>query len=202
MEKVIRWVLIALIGASIAWGVTQCSIKVREHKRADLSEVKYSNCINSPVKVDTLTDTLYLPSKVIIKPVPVVQKVYDTIMVPLKESWYDTTYKRNGLRFRWRAYALGSIEEITFSDFVIPYRTIRETRTVDTCFSHIEVRHVPKNHLGFDIDLSGNNFKQFPNFSLGMFWTIKDKWGINFGGEFNAYHNEFYVKGGIKIFLR
>jgi len=201
MEKVIRWGLLIVIGGLVFLCIDQGCRKGRYKKDLSLYKAKYSNCINAPVKVDTLIDTVFLKGKTVIKPVAKIVNIYDTIFIKKKESWYDSTYRNDGLRFRWKAHTIGILEEIEFSDFVIPYRTIRERVTVDTCFDKKPV-YTPKNHLGMDINLAGNRLDKMPNIDASVWWTIKDKWGVNIGGEYNTYHNELYMKAGVKLFFK
>ncbi len=201
MEKVIRWGLLVIIGGLVFLCIDQGCRKSQLKKEVATYKAKYENCLYSPVKVDTIIDTLLLTGKTIVKPVPKIVTIWDTVWIQKQETWYDTTYKNDGLRFRWKAHTIGTLESVEFSDFVIPYRTIRERVTVDTCFDKKPL-YTPKNHLGMDINLSGNRLDRMPNIDASVWWTIKDKWGVNVGGQYNTYHNELYLKAGIKLFFK
>lgn len=191
-----------VVGGLIILCIDQGCRKSRFKKEVATYKAKYANCINAPIKVDTLIDTVYIKGKTLIKPVPKIVKIWDTIWIQKEEKWYDTTYKNDGLRFRWKAHTTGTLESVEFSNFVIPYRIIQKTITVDTCFDKPPLMwDIPSNHWGMDVDLYGNRVNKLPNITATVWWTFKDKWGIEAGGDYNTYHNEWYLRTGVRLFF-
>lgn len=201
MNKLLNIGLYIVIGALVSALGSQVWMKIKYKRDARDNLAKYHNCINAPIIIDTINDTIYIRGETIIKPIPIKEIIRDTVWVKEKRSWYDSTYTGDGLRFRWRAYTLGSLEELMFSDFVIPRQIIRERSVVDTCFD-VPPMYRPKNHLGMDFNLSANRFNKLPNVDASVWFTFKDKWGVSAGGAYNTYHNEFYGKVGVKLFFK
>ncbi len=141
---------------------------------------------NAPVHIDTIHDTVHEPGQFIIKPIPVKTIIHDTILVPYRECWYDSTFSQTGIRFRWKAK--GDIQSIIFSDFTWPKDLITITRQVDTCIT----KPIPKQPLfriGPYVGVSLNSFQRFPGLEAGAQLVIKDQLTISAGG---CYFNGFY----------
>jgi len=194
--------------------ITQCSKKVSYKRAYELAEKKYQSCINAPVRIDTVHDTIVIREGKPYKPVPAnkpveygkVEEVKDisksVVSTEECENWYDDVYSQERARIHWRAYVKGcQIEEIEFKEIVCPKEIITKTFTVDTCITKAPA-YKPKNHLGMSFGFSGNTIDKFPNIEADLWWSIKDKWGIYGGGEYNMYHKEAYLKAGVKIFFK
>lgn len=159
-------------------------------------------CWRSPVKIDTIHDTIHLPGGIVIRPIPIKVIIHDTVFVKLVESWYDSTYIGLGWRFRWRAYTLGTIEDISFSDFVIPKEIITYTKTVDTCLmKNPEIRS--KSHLWayFKPGVVVSPFKVV-NATVGLQYTRKDKWGVGVSGGYDWDKGSFVAEGMFLINIK
>jgi len=155
--------------------------KILRQKEALISAYK-----NAPVKTDTIHDTIHKPGQFIIKPIPVKTVIHDTILVPSRESWYDSVFIQPGIRFRWQAK--GDLQFITFSEFTWPKDIITITRQVDTCIT----KPIPKQPLfriGPYVGLSLNSFGTFPGFEAGAQLVIKDQLTVSAGG---LYLNGIY----------
>ncbi len=141
---------------------------------------------NAPVRIDTIHDTIREPGQFIIKPIPVKTIIHDTILVPHRESWFDSIFTQPGIRFRWQAW--GDLQTITFSEFTWPKDLITITRQVDTCIT----KPIPKQPLfriGPYVGISLNSFQTFPGLEAGAQLIIKDQLTISAGG---LYLNGFY----------
>jgi len=143
---------------------------------------------NDPVKIDTIHDTIHQPGQIVIKPIPFKTVIHDTILVPYRESWYDSTFSQPGIRFRWQAK--GDLQFITFSDFIIPREVITITRQVDTCIT----KPISKQllfRIGPYVGMSLNSFSKFPGFEAGAQLVIKDQLTISAGGLYlNGFHGQ------------
>jgi hypothetical protein len=176
----LQFTIIILIASGCL--VQFCQVR-KQRKRADDFEKLYLSCRDAPVTIDTVNDTIYIhgQSTVITKPVPVKIIVHDTVWVQKQEAWYDSTYSGEGWRFRWRAYCLGELQEIGFSDFVIPRQSIYITKTVDTCLLKLPEK-IDRSHLWLygspSACLSPIGINSL---TAGMVYTRKDKWGIGGG---------------------
>jgi hypothetical protein len=138
---------------------------------------------NAPVRIDTVHDTIHLPGKIIIKPVPnkdsIIQSLNHSITQSLPVCWYDSVFNHSGIRFRWTAK--GQLNYITFSDFVWPKEIITITRQVDTCIT----KPVPKQpvfRIGPYVGLILNSFTKFPGLEAGAQLIIKDQLTVSVGG--------------------
>ena len=141
----------------------------------------------APARIDTVHDTIHLPGHVFIKPVPFKVVIHDSILVPYRESWYDSVFNQRGIRFRWTAK--GQLNYITFSDFVWPKEIITITRQVDTCFA----KPFPKQpffRIGPYVGLSLNSFTKFPGIEAGAKLVIKDQITVSAGV---LYLDEIYA---------
>jgi len=138
---------------------------------------------NAPTKIDTVHDTIHLPGKIIIKPIPIKDSITDSLNHPITQSlpvcWYDSVFSQRGIRFRWTAK--GQLNYITFSDFVWPKEIITITRQVDTCIAKPFPKQ-PVFRFGPYVGLSLNSFTRFPGLELGAQVVIKDQLTVSAGG--------------------
>ena len=141
---------------------------------------------NAPVRKDTIHDTIREPGQFIIKPIPVKTIIHDTILVPHRESWYDSIFNQTGIRFRWQAR--GDLQSITFSDFTWPKDLITITRQVDTCITK-PIPKQPLSRIGPYVGISLNSFQRFPGLEVGAQLVIKDQFTLSVGG---LYLNGLY----------
>ena len=137
---------------------------------------------NAPTKIDTVHDTIHLPVKIIIKPIPIKNSITDSLNHPITQSlnvqWYDSVFNQSGISFRWTAK--GQLNYITFSDFVWPKEIITITRQIDTCIA----KPFPKQpffRIGPYVGLSLNSFTKFPGIEAGAKLVIKDQITISAG---------------------
>jgi hypothetical protein len=138
---------------------------------------------NAPVRIDTVHDTIHLPGKIIIKPVPnkdsIIQSLNHSITQSLPVCWYDSVFNQRGVRFRWAAQ--GQLNYITFSDFAWPEEIITITRQVDTCIAK-PLQKQPTFRYGAYVGLSLNSITRFPGLELGAQVGIKDQLTVSAGG--------------------
>jgi len=195
-------VLLIVIGGLIFLFADQGCKKLKYKRQVVEYQEKYENCINTPVQIDTINDTIWIRGSTIIKPIPIKVIIYDTIYVQKKESWYDSVYIGNGWRFRWGAHTFGELDEIYFSDFVIPRQIIRETRTVDTCFAK-EPQYKAKSHLWLYLkpQIAFSPFT-ISNVTAGLQYTRKGKWGIGIGGGYDWIMESPTIEGTLLINIK
>jgi hypothetical protein len=136
----------------------------------------------APLKIDTVHDTIHLPSKIIIKPIPIkdsiTQSFNNSIIQSFPVSCYDSVFNHHGIRFRWSAK--GQLNYITFSDFVWPKEIITITCQVDTCIAK-PLQKQPTFRWGAYVGLSLNSFTRFPGLELGAQVVIKDQITVSAG---------------------
>jgi hypothetical protein len=170
----------------LIWQIDGC----KDHKQIASVTLERDACRNAPSKSDTVHDTIYIQGGTMIKPVPYKVYIHDTVLVAMKESWYDSTYKGEGWRFRYRLKTIGELDHIIFSDFVAPKEIITITRKVDTCIAK-PLPHNPLLRAGPYVGISLNNFKNFPGLEVGGQLTIKDQFTISAGYLYldNSYLN-------------
>jgi len=180
-NKILTYILLFLVLCLLGLGIWGYFKYQKQAKALREVTAERDYCWTAPVKIDTIHDSIVISGGVIIKPIPIKIIVYDTVFVKLRESWYDSTYSGAGWRFRWRAFALGSLEEIGFSDFVIPKEIITYTKTVDTCLFKEPVKQ-SLSHLWLYIrpGMIVSPF-QVSNVTTGLQYTRKNKWGIGAG---------------------
>ena len=140
---------------------------------------------NAPARIDTVHDTIHLPGKVIIKPIPIkdsiTQSLNNSITHSFPVSWYDSIFTHSGIRFRWQAK--GDLQFISFSDFVWPKEIITITLHVDTCITKPFPKQ-PTFRIGPYVGLSLNSFTKFPGFEAGAQLIIKDQLTVSAGGVY------------------
>ena len=154
---------------------------------------------NAPTKIDTVHDTIHLPGKIIIKPIPIkdsiiqslTQSFNHSIIQSFPVSCYDSIFTHSGIRFRWQAK--GDLQFISFSDFVWPKEIITITRQVDTCIAKPFPKQ-PVFRIGPYVGLSLNSFTKFPGIEAGAQLIIKDQLTVSTGG---LYLNGIY--GNVRL---
>ncbi|MFZ4564709.1 MAG: hypothetical protein ACOYNU_15125 [Bacteroidales bacterium] len=138
---------------------------------------------NAPVRIDTVHDTIHLPGKVIIKPIPIKDSITQSLNHSITQLfpifWYDSIFTHSGIRFRWQAK--GDLQFISFSDFVWPKEIITITRQVDTCITKPFPKQ-PTFRIGPYVGLSLNSFTKFPGIEAGAQVVIKDQLTVSAGG--------------------
>jgi len=183
--KLLNYGLFIVIGGLLFLFADQGCRKERYKRQASEFQARYDSCLNSPIQIDTIHDTIHLPGGIRIKPVPIREIVYETIYVQKREAWYDSTYKSDGWRFRWKAYTLGSLEEISFSDFVIPREIITITKTVDTCLFKLP-KYMPMSHFWvYARPQMIIKPTEFVSATVGVLYTHRDRWGLGMGVGFD-----------------
>jgi hypothetical protein len=157
------------------WGVQGCTNKKVVQSLNDSLKA----CQNAPVRSDTAHDTIYIKGETVTKPVPVKVVVHDTIIKRINEAWYDSTFSDNGIRFRWKSKIWGSMDYISFSDFVIPKETITITKTVvkDTC---VKIKQ-PLFRWGPYVGMPLNSFTKLSGVEVGAQVVVKDQLTVSAG---------------------
>ena len=200
--KIINYGLLIVIGGLLFLCGDQGCRKEQYKRQAAEFQARYDSCLNAPIQIDTIHDTIHLPGGITIKPIPIKVIIYDTVWVNLRESWYDSTYIGNGWRFRWSAYTLGSLEEISFSDFVIPKEIITYTKTVDTCMAKLpEIRSLSHLWAYFRPQVIISPTK-VSSATVGLIYTQKNKWGLGVGGGYDWIINQPVAEGLFLINLK
>lgn len=184
-NKILSYCLLAVILILIGLGVYGYFKFQSQAKQLREVTAERDYCWKAPMKVDTIHDSIVISGGVVIKPVPIKVIVHDTVFVSVRESWYDSTYIGNGWRFRWKAFAIGSLDQISFSDFVIPKEIITYTKTVDTCLMKPpEFRSLSHLWMYFKPGVIISPFK-VTSATVGLQYTRKDKWGLGVGGGYD-----------------
>ncbi len=159
-----------------------------ERKKKTEWAQKYYDCVNMPVKTDTIHDSIIINKTVYIHPKPVKYETArsntDTMATPCISEYADTYTYQKGLdfgRFRYRlAIKDCQVETMEISDIVFPKQIIIQTRSVDTCLAKPPA-YIPRSHWGLFGGADVNSFKRFPGLDLNIVYLYKDKWGI-YGG--------------------
>jgi len=196
IKKPMVWVSIIL--ALLLIGTIVIERVVHDAKRNKILESQASliaHYKSAPVKIDTVHDTIHLPGRIIIKPIPIKDSITDSLNHPITQSLpicrYDSVFNQRGIRFRWTAK--GQLNYITFSDFVWPKEIITITRKVDTCIAK-PIPKQPTFRIGPYVGLSLNSFTRFPGLELGAQVVIKDQLTVSAGG---LYLNGIY--GNVRL---
>lgn len=174
------------------------------HKK-EVAQIKAQllNCQNAPVKIDTIFrhDTIYI-NKVRTVAIHSTDTIYKNGHMQIVNLYIDTL-KTKDFDLRYKARTIGVLKDIEFPSYVLHTPEIYITKTVmnDTCINK-PAGYIARNHWIIEGNIIGSNINRFPNFDLGVSFSIKDRIKLNLGGEYNAYHNEFYGKLGIGVYLR
>lgn len=182
INKPLVWVSIILalllIGCIVIERVVHDS---KRNKVIDSQAMLIAAYKNAPTKIDTVYGTIHHPGVTIINPVPFKVVIHDTILIPYRESWYDSVFNQGSIRFRWQAK--GDLQFLSFSDFTWPKEIITVTRQIDTCIT----KPVPKQpvfRIGPYVGLSLNSFTRFPGIEAGAQLVIKDQLTVSAGGVY------------------
>jgi hypothetical protein len=192
VKKPLVWVSIILALILIGCIITERLVHDSKRNKVIVSQsMLIAAYKNAPTKIDTVHDTVHYPGVTIIKPVPFKVVIHDTILIPYRESWYDSVFNQGSIRFRWQAK--GDLQFLSFSDFTWPKEIITVTRQIDTCIT----KPVPKQPLfriGPYVGLSLNTFSKFPGIEAGAQVVIKDQLTVSAGG---LYLNGIY--GNVRV---
>jgi hypothetical protein len=194
-----NWIIIALaviVAALIGgfWYYDHAKLK----KQSAEWKTLYRTCQNAPADTVVIHDSIMIPGVTIIKPIPVSVIIRDTIIRQIAQNWYDSVYKGDGWRFRYKAKVTGSLDYIEFIDLVAPVTTTYITRHIDTCL----VKPLPKQPLlriGPYAGVTLNSFSRFPGFELGGQMVIKDQATLSVGGQ---YLDGFYANVRLGILFK
>ena len=204
MKAIAIGVLILLLG-SLTFAVIQTIGKSKWQKNAGDWKTNYYACMNAPVKEVIIHDSIIINKIVYLKPKPVTYEPAKPETNERCKATYESTYRyeegKNFGRFRYKLDIEDcKVENLEISEVRFPKEIVIRTKQVDTCY-YKEPAYRPLNHWILEANLIGNSFKKFPNFDLGISYSIQDWVKINLAGEYNAYHNEFYLKIGGGIYL-
>jgi hypothetical protein len=190
-REVLGLILIGILLAGVGF-LTYKTLSV--NKRAKV--LSKENYYLKHLKADTLIvrDSVMLPGRTVIKPIPIKFFVHDSIFVSQRELFYDSTFRGKGWRFRYRIKAIGEVSELSFSDFVVPRDVITITRSIDTCFSKSLEYKAKMWHLGVYTEIQASNFNEFPGIGLGGQVVIFDRLTIGLGGVYDKV-----LKGNLRI---
>lgn len=185
-----NWIIIALavIVAALIGGFWYYDHSKLKKQSAEWKTL-YTACQNAPADTVKRKDSIVYKERVVFKPYPVKVIQIDSILVPYKESFYDSVWKKDGWRIHYSLKTLGSLDYIEFSDLVAPKEIITITRKIDTCIN----KTIPKQPLfriGPYIDLTLNSFNKFPGLGAGIQLVIKDQLSVSVGG---LYLDNIYV---------
>ena len=175
------WITIILVVVIIA--AVAIERVVHDRKKNNIIEGQaelIKNYQNAKVTVDTVFDTIYMPGRVTIKPIPIKTPVFihDTMRLECRRYMYDSLFNEGGLKFRWLAF--GNLDYITFGDFTFPKEIITITKQVDTCI--MDTNKQPALRWGVYAGAAVNSFNKFPGVEAGAQLVIKDQMTISAGG--------------------
>ncbi len=186
------WLL--LIGILVSIGAYLTYRLVSSENKAKALSAEIYSLRHAPVEIDTVIDTIRIPGEVKIKPIAVREEIHDTVWIHEKISWYDSTFSNQGIRFRWRAKAIGELTELAFTDFVCPRETITITKQIDTCFQKPPEYRAKLLHWGLYTEAVARNITEFPGVGAGAQIVIRDQVTIGAGA---MYQKEWY--GNLRI---
>lgn len=190
-----NWIIVILavvVAALIAgfWWWDHSKLK----KQSANWQAQYEAVKNAPADTVIRYDSIYVQGGTLIKPVPYKVIEYDTVIMRISQSWYDSVYKGDGWRFRYRAKVTGSLDYIEFSDLVAPVTVKYITRHIDTCILKPTAYKPMLLHWGVYGELVTDNFTEFPGIGLGGQIILNDRLTIGLGG---LYLDGF--KGSLRV---
>jgi len=193
-----NWIIIilAVIVASLIGGFWYYDHNKLKKASLEWKELYYV-CKNAPADTVIHYDSIMIPGKTIIKPVPIKFIVYDTIIKEIRENWYSDVFKKDGIRFNYQAHTMGELLDLNFSDFVWPKETQYITKRTDTCIN----KPAPKRPIflwGAYTGMNAWSFKEFPAIVIGGHTLIKEQLYIGLGG---GYYKGFMGELRIGIFF-
>lgn len=188
-----NWIIIALaviVAALIGgfWWYDHAKLK-----KVSLGwQTLYTACQNAPADTVIVYDSIIIPGKTIIKPVPYKVIEHDTVIKLIKENWYSDVFKKDGVRFNYQAHTMGELLDLKFSDFVWPKEIVTITRHVDTCATTAPPPKLFR--WGLYTEMQTDNFTTIPGIGLGGQVVISEQLTLGLGA---AYDKGF--KGNLRF---
>lgn len=178
----------------------------RQKKEKEALSIALSKCINSPVKVDTVYDTIRILDVKYIKPKPI--KPDDNKWIPepstegcknISPTFYSEHLQEQGVEIHWEALSAcendsAKIQFIRFPYISIPKQTIVETVEVE---KRVEVEAKLKGKFLATGGVVFNSFDKFPGVEAGIGYLYKQNWGVQLSGIY--LQNTGYVS--TKVFV-
>lgn len=174
----------------------------RSDKQIEVLEQQLSECINAPVKTDTLIryDTL----KQVIK-LPYTYRVIDTVKVDSLVNWnlerreYTGSYNHPQFELHWKADVVGELWSLTIEPpSLIKSLTITKEKTVNISQDCDKVKP-ERSHLytTFGGTVIG---KDFGGIDAGLMYIRKEGWGLS--GGIGTDFNSMMYRAGLIIRLK
>lgn len=185
MTNVIKYVLCVVIGILLAIVGYLSYTNLSYQKKEKMYLAKIDDLLHPLADTTIRHDSIVYKDSIVYRPYPVRTEKIDTVFLPPRGtvSYYDSTFKKNDIKFRWRAKVLGKIDKMYFSDFVVPKDIVEIVKWNDTCYMK-PPEYKPKNHWGLYTELVVNNFKEFPGVGVGLQSSIKDKFTVAAGAMY------------------
>lgn len=209
--------LIIIAGLLVLLGVQGCSklsLKkdlAKEKKEREIITSLWQKLISTPPKVTVVTRTQTVISTVQVKPTPrpIPNNVPpDTLPHegPPTRFTYEETYSiGDSITADWYAETTGTIDLFQIKKVTYPYTTTTIEKfippmPVDT--AAIIKSKVKRSHWGFYLGGTGNSLKTMPDPQAGLFWSFKDKWGLQPGVRYDLLENRPSLSVNLLFYFR
>lgn len=199
--KIITYVLTGILLMLFIISIVLTSVIDKKNKKiVDLDEQLYK-CINAPIKIDTVYDTIYLTQIKYIYPKAkgnpnkdeweefkrLSQSVAPTSNIRcgnISSSYYSEVYEKEGVKIAWNALSecnndSAKISFLEFSDIIIPKEIITKTIQID---KPIETPAKIKNKFLLYGGTMLKSFDEFPGIEAGAGVLYKQNWVLTIGG--------------------
>lgn len=188
VKKLFIWI-IAVLALLLIGGIALERVLHDQKGNKEKAQLRalYLACKNAPADTTKKEDSIVFRDTTIYRPYPVKVEIHDSVFRQEKISWYDSVYKKDGWRIRYKLRTQGSLDYIEFSDLVAPREIITITRKIDTCIN--QVIKQPVFRIGPYVGLTLNSFNKFPGLEAGAQVVVSNQATLSVGG--------LYLDGGI-----
>lgn len=167
----------------------------------------WQKLISQPPKVVTTVKVVTVKGTTPIKPTP---SRTDTIWLTdstskVTVSYEDTYSIGDSVLIDWYATTTGTLDsfQVTRATYPSHITTIeRMIPPLPTDTSKIIAPYLNRNHLGIYLGGTGNSLAQFPNPQAGFFWTIRDRWGLQPGLQYNIPDGKVLLSFNLLLYLK
>ena len=184
MKNIILIIAGALAGVILFQFLFYSCEKKKLNKQIDTCKQEVFDCVNAPVKLDTLIirtvlqDTIYLTYKYKVTDTVKVSPAVDWQNQTIEQRFYSGIYEHPQFEVHWSADVTGTLDRLTINPpSLIKSLIITKEKTVDLT-KYQECPKVEKSHLYANL---GGYFGASEGIDVGLAYVRKEGWGLRGG---------------------
>ena len=184
MKNIILIIAGALAGVILFQFLFYSCEKKKLNKQIDTCKQEVFDCVNAPVKLDTLIirtvlqDTIYLTYKYKVTDTVKVSPAVDWQNQTIEQRFYSGIYEHPQFEVHWSADVTGTLDRLTINPpSLIKSLIITKEKTVDLT-KYQECPKIEKSHLYANL---GGYFGASEGIDVGLAYVRKEGWGLRGG---------------------